>query len=253
MTSLQHGSVRLEDVLPPVSGPDRSTTGHARRAHPFPSARPSAPIDACANAARRSPTPTSAPFRSASVEALSPGGRPNRARRSDRPARPRTARSRTRLLAAATLASVVSAASAAGIELVTEGGERTPFGSLVGGGRWTLVMLWTTDCLPCERQKPMIEAFHRDHAERDARVVSVALDGLARPDDVRRINAQHGTSYPVLLADESRFRSDYRTLVGTPLRATPTYLLYDRDGAFVAAHAGPVARAVLDDAVGPRR
>ena len=142
-----------------------------------------------------------------------------------------------------------SAAPTTGFELASIDGKPATLGPHLGGGRWTLVMLWTTVCVPCERQKPMIEAFHRDHAERDARVVGIAIDGAAELETVARINARHGTSYPVLVADEPRFHRDYEALVGAPLRATPTYLMYDRDGAFLAAHTGPVTRAALDAAV----
>ena len=167
-------------------------------------------------------------------------------RRSARRAVRRTVRRAAAALVVATLACVGPASA---FELQTLDGTRTRIDDHTGDGRWTLVMLWTTDCIPCEAQKPMIEAFHRDHRDVDARVVGVALDGMGMIDEIRAINARHESSYPVLVAFDDVFAEQFEALTGKPFRATPTYLLYDRRGGFAGANVGPVAREALDRAV----
>lgn len=119
----------------------------------------------------------------------------------------------------------------------------------MGGGRWSLVQLWTTDCVPCERQKPMLKEFDAEHAGRDARVIGVALDGIRATDEIKAIDARHGSPYTTLVAFDDVFAAQFEDLVGRPFRATPTYLLYAPDGTFAGAHIGPVSREALESIV----
>ncbi len=150
-------------------------------------------------------------------------------------------------LASLLFAGVVPTASA--FQLQTLGGERTELSRHVGGGQWTFVLLWTTDCIPCEEQKPMLEAFHAAHARSDARVVSVALDGPGALAEIEAVNARTAPSYTVLVAFDDVFHEQFEALSGRPFRVTPTYLLYDPAGAFVAANTGPVSREALERVV----
>lgn len=141
------------------------------------------------------------------------------------------------LLAAALLA---FAAPLHAFELQRMDGARANLNDFIGGERWTLVQLWTTDCIPCERQKPMLETFHRDRVERDARVIGVALDGPAAMAEIEAIVARHNSSYTTLVAFDDVFDEQFAALTGKPFRATPTYLLYTPDGAYAGAHVGPI-------------
>lgn len=145
-----------------------------------------------------------------------------------------------------TLAILVAASPAAAFELQRMDAERTRLDRYVGEGRWTLVQLWTTDCIPCERQKPMLEAFHREHAASDARVVGVALDGPGAIEKIERVVARHTPSYPTLVAFDDVFAEQFAALTGQPFRATPTYLLYTPDGRYAGVHTGPVERERLE-------
>lgn len=128
--------------------------------------------------------------------------------------------------------------------------ERVDLLDYVGSGKWTLVMFWTTDCVPCEQQKPMIEAFHREQHESRARVVGVALDGHEQIDAIEALVQRHNPSYPTLVAFTDVFERQYTAHVGSSFRATPTYLLYAPDGSLGGSHTGPISRAALDAAVG---
>jgi len=149
-----------------------------------------------------------------------------------------------------TLVLLLVSSVASAFELQRMDGVRTNVDDHVGDGRWTLVMLWTTDCVPCERQKPMIGAFHDAHAERDAHVIGIALDGPAALPEIRRIVDRHAGSYPTLVAFDDVFAEQFAALTGRAFRATPTYLLYTPDGAFAGAHVGPIKRQRLEAVVG---
>ena len=144
------------------------------------------------------------------------------------------------------LALCLPAAPLAAVELQRLDATRTDLRAFVGAGRWTLVQLWTTDCIPCERQKPMLRAFHADHVDRDARVVGVALDGPRAIGAIERLVARHAASYPTLVAFDDVFERQFEALVGEGFRATPTYLMYAPDGSFAGAHVGPIERGALE-------
>ena len=123
---------------------------------------------------------------------------------------------------------------------------RVDLDDYVGGGRWTLVMFWSTDCIPCEQQKPMIEAFHHDHEASDARVVGVALDGMEARAEIQKLLDHHQPSYPNLVVFTDVFHRQFRELTGKDFRATPTYLLYDTSGKLAGARTGSIERATLE-------
>ncbi len=118
-----------------------------------------------------------------------------------------------------------------------------------GDGRWTLVMFWATDCIPCEQQKPMIEAFHREHEKNKAHVVGVALDGIEKVNELRSIIKKNNTSYPNLVVYTDVYNEQFKHETGKEIRATPTYILYKPDGSYAGASTGPVTPQQLDSIV----
>ena len=119
----------------------------------------------------------------------------------------------------------------------------------VGGGKWTLVMFWSTDCIPCEEQKPMIEDFHRQHHSKVARVVGIALDGFENFPGIQKLVDKHQPTYPNLVVFTDVFHRQYREMTGKNFRATPTYLLFSPDGQLAGARAGKIERALLESVV----
>lgn len=128
-------------------------------------------------------------------------------------------------------------------------GNRVDLLQYVGNGQWSLVLLWTTDCAPCEAQKPMIEDFHKAHRDGVARVIGVALDGPAQQRAIDALIAKHQPSYPNLVAYDDVFHKQFLTETGRSFSVTPTYLLYRPDGELYGVHTGPISRAALEQVV----
>ena len=157
-----------------------------------------------------------------------------------------------RYLRSAALAVLALGTGAHAFELQDLDAAPTRIADHVGGGKWALVQLWTTDCVPCEAQKPMLEAFHDAHADTDARVLGIALDGPGAIDAIREIDARHGSPYTTLVALDDVFDEQFEALVGRPFRATPTYLLFAPDGAFAGVHVGKIAPEAIERIVAGR-
>ena len=127
--------------------------------------------------------------------------------------------------------------------------DRVNLNDYIGDGQWTLVMFWSTDCIPCEEQKPMIESFHREHHQTDARVVGIALDGMENYPGIMKLVDHHQPTYPNLVVFSDVFHRQYKELTGKSFRATPTYLLFAPDGSLSGTRAGKIERALLESVV----
>jgi len=128
-------------------------------------------------------------------------------------------------------------------------GERVDLHDYIGDGRWALVMLWTTDCVPCEEQKPMIQRFHTAHENDRAQVIAIALDGPAMQAEIDAIVARHEPSYPTLVAFDDVFARQFEEETGKAYSVTPTYVFYRPDGTLFGVHVGKVSRQALDSVV----
>jgi thiol-disulfide isomerase/thioredoxin len=144
---------------------------------------------------------------------------------------------------------VVFVSPANAFQLQSLNSERVNLNDYVGDGLWTLVMFWSTDCIPCEEQKPMIEAFHQQHHKIDARVVGVALDGFENYKGIKKLVDHHKPTYPNLVVFTDVFHRQYKELTGKSFRATPTYLLFSPDGKLSGTRAGKIERSMLESVV----
>ena len=154
-----------------------------------------------------------------------------------------------RCIAAAAVCLLLVASPVHAFQLESLKSERVNLNDYVGDGRWTLVMFWSTDCIPCEEQKPMIEAFHQDHHKIDARVVGIALDGMENYAGIKKLVDHHSPSYPNLVVFTDVFHRQYKELTGKGFRATPSYLLFSPDGQLAGSRAGKIDRAMLESVV----
>ncbi|MFK7853791.1 MAG: TlpA family protein disulfide reductase [Granulosicoccus sp.] len=157
-----------------------------------------------------------------------------------------------KFIAATLLASslILGTGSVFAFQLQSLDAKRVNLNDYVGDGRWTLVMFWSTDCIPCEQQKPMLEAFHRDHTKsKDASVVGIALDGIDQLEEINVLMDRHDPSYPNLVVFTDVFNRQYEELTGKKFRATPTYLLYAPDGSLAGARPGPIEREFIESIV----
>lgn len=137
-------------------------------------------------------------------------------------------------------------AGAGGVALRTLDGEDTGLGAVLSEDKWTLVMVWTTYCGVCREQYPVISEFHTRHADEDAVVVGIALDGYAKAEKVARYREEKQHSFPSLLAEAEEFGTKYALTTGVDFTGTPTYLLFDPDRRLRAYLDGPVTRDALE-------
>jgi cytochrome c biogenesis protein CcmG/thiol:disulfide interchange protein DsbE len=111
-------------------------------------------------------------------------------------------------------------------------------------GRWVLVNVWASWCVPCRGESPALERFSRAHRGRDFTILGIDSNDLT--DDARNFVSRYGITYPQV-RDAS---GDYsQGELGTT--GVPESFLVDPRGKLVAHSLGPVTDAYLNANVAP--
>jgi thiol-disulfide isomerase/thioredoxin len=141
-------------------------------------------------------------------------------------------------------------AQAAAFDLQDLSGKPTSIEALLPINQWTLVMLWSIDCVACEEQKPMIDAFHQDHHLSNAKVIGISTDGNQQLPSVQKHVKKRPVSFDNYVTLSDNFKENFEAATGKRFLGTPTYLLYDKTGTLTGAHPGLVDRGMLERIVG---
>ncbi len=100
----------------------------------------------------------------------------------------------------------------------------------VGDGRWTVVMLWQLDCIPCEEQKPAVEAFHKKYKSSSAHVVGLVIDGHDYMPEIKAFVDKKPTAFPSYVVLGDVFNEQIEKETGKLFPAAPGYLIYTPSG-----------------------
>lgn len=142
----------------------------------------------------------------------------------------------------ALLLSGVAGTATAGMEVHSvKSGDIVDLDTMIGQGKWTLVMIWHTNCHICHEQKPKISVFHDQHKDIDAHVVGIALDGPDRMGAVKAYIEKNKPTFPNYVGDIAIVASHYLSMTEESLRGTPTYLLFNPEGELLGNNPGPLS------------
>lgn len=117
----------------------------------------------------------------------------------------------------------------------------------LGKGKWTIVMMWASDCYICNREAHEYVDFHMIHSDTDATVLGVSLDGENRKKDAEKFIKKHSVDFPNLIAEPEHVARLYQELTGQFFAGTPTFLIYSPNGELKAAQAGAVPTSLIED------
>lgn len=132
------------------------------------------------------------------------------------------------------------------IEVRTLEGKITTLSQHFEKGKWTLVMLWTSDCGVCQSEYPVMSEFHDKHKDKDAKVIGVSLDGYSQLDSITQHINEMPMSFENLIGEISVVAFNYEASTEEPLRGTPTYMMFNPQGQLVGHNPGPVKIEVLE-------
>lgn len=126
-------------------------------------------------------------------------------------------------------------------------GEPRTLKSYTGNGKWTVVMIWASDCHVCNQEIHSYVDFHFVHSDRDARVVGISIDGWAGKRDARDFIKRHNVNFPNLIGNVDAVADWFGQMTGARWVGTPTFVIYDPDGQIKAQQVGAVPVNLIED------
>lgn len=113
-------------------------------------------------------------------------------------------------------------------------------------GKWTVVMIWASDCHVCNEEAGQYSDFHTAHAQKDAKIIGLSLDGQQGKGKAEAFIERNGVIYPNLLGDVRAVADWYQMQTGEAFRGTPTFVVFGPTGELQAAQPGAVAPSVIE-------
>jgi len=117
----------------------------------------------------------------------------------------------------------------------------------IGQGKWSVVMIWAHDCPICNEEVQAYDLFHHDHADTDAEVLGISVDGGGREEEARAFLERHDPGFTNWIAGPGEVSRMLTELSGRPLMGTPTFLLFDRSGKIRAFQVGKLDPQIIED------
>lgn len=114
----------------------------------------------------------------------------------------------------------------------------------LGEGKWTVVMIWASDCHVCNAEAHQYVDFHTFH-QNEARVLGISMDGPRGVDDARAFIKRHNVNFPNLIGDPAEVAGLFTRLTGQRWVGTPTFLIFDPSGTLRAQQVGAVPQEVI--------
>ena len=115
-----------------------------------------------------------------------------------------------------------------------------------GKGKWTIVMLWASDCHACNAEAKQYVKFHKAHKDKNATILGVSLDGAMKKAEANAFIERHGVTFPNLIEEPEKIENLYASLTGQRWIGTPSFLIYSPAGELRAAQVGAVPTNIIE-------
>jgi peroxiredoxin len=115
-----------------------------------------------------------------------------------------------------------------------------------GKGKWTIVMMWASDCHVCNQEAHQYVDFHKKHQSTDATVLGISLDGAEKKTDAEGFLKKHNLNFPNLIGEPNDVAAVFSDLTGDSFRGTPTFLIFSPDGDLRAQQVGAVPTDLIE-------
>ena len=115
-----------------------------------------------------------------------------------------------------------------------------------GKGKWLIVMIWASDCHVCNKEVHNYVDFQFVHADEDAQVLGISIDGKARKLEAEKFIQRHKVNFPNLIGEPAEVARLFTQLTGAYFAGTPAFLFYDPRGELRAQQLGAVPIEMIE-------
>ncbi|MEJ2143189.1 MAG: TlpA disulfide reductase family protein [Gammaproteobacteria bacterium] len=116
-----------------------------------------------------------------------------------------------------------------------------------GNGKWLIVMFWASDCHVCNKEAHQYVDFHFAHADEDASVLGVSLDGVKNKMLAEGFIKKHNINFPNLIGDPEAVADMFTRLTGVLWAGTPTFLIYSPTGELMVQQIGAIPVELIEN------
>lgn len=126
-------------------------------------------------------------------------------------------------------------------------GKPTSIEQYLGKTKWTIVMIWASDCLVCNKEASHYEQFHQQHKNKDAVMLGISLDGQANKKAAQDFVKEHKLSFPNIIGEPQDVADLFYDATGENWVGTPTFLIYSPTGKLTVQQIGAVPVSVIEE------
>ena len=126
-------------------------------------------------------------------------------------------------------------------------GKPREISEFTGKGKWTIVMIWASDCHVCNAEVQQYVDFHNKHKDRDATVLGLSADGWEGRKAAQDFVDRNKVSFPNLLGSGATIIELYEGITGESLAGTPAFLVFDPKGKIAAKQVGAVPVRFIEE------
>jgi len=126
-------------------------------------------------------------------------------------------------------------------------GQPRSISDYAGQGKWLVVMIWASDCHICNQEAHSYVDFHFAHADDDAEVLGITIDGQEKKAEARKFIERHNINFPSLIGEPADVARLFSELTGTYFVGTPAFLFFDPQGELRAQQVGAVPPELIEN------
>ena len=115
-------------------------------------------------------------------------------------------------------------------------GKKTSIEDQLGGGKWTVLEVWASDCHACRQHMPDMVKFNGKMD--NVRLLGVALDGQPGKAAAKAMINEYGIPFKTILSNPIEINAWMELNAEESLIGTPTFMIFDPKGKLVALQPG---------------
>ena len=115
-------------------------------------------------------------------------------------------------------------------------GKKTTIEDQVGGGKWSIVEIWASDCHACRQHMPEMVEFNGKMD--NLRLLGISLDGQRGKADAEAMIKEYGIPFKTVMSNPIEVNAWMEQVAKEGLVGTPTFMIFDPKGELVGMQAG---------------